>query len=438
MNDSHDHRLGIGGNNPPEISEIMAMEQREKYAEKLAEIQARLNKEHTVPTEIKDDETAGQASDFIKLAKATIKEAENIRLAEKKVYTVKSDAIQAFWKKTLSPLEEAVKRVDALVAPYLQEKEDRKRREAEEKAERERLERERRMREAEEKERIAREAAEKAEREKQEALRKAEEERLEAQREKERIAREAEERAAEIRRQAEEDRKKAEEEKAKHEAEIARLKAEKAQRDAEEKQRIADEKAKQEKDAIDKAAAEEAKRKQDEDHKAALEKARKDKEEAELKAKLAREAQREAERQARDAEREAAQRLKDVDRETKEREKELEQDIKDSDREAREANRDAKHALDRYVRQDKTTIKAEKATMLKSSDYSRTRGDASMATVSEHWIGSVISREDLDLESLRDHIPMEALERAVQSFANAGGRNLKGAIISLEAKTNVR
>lgn len=423
---SDEINAGLGHNNPPEITEIMAQEQKEKYAEKLAEIEARLIKEQTVPTVVNDDNAAGVASDFIKLAKATIKETENIRLAEKKIYTVKSDAIQAFWKKRLSPLEDAIKRIDERLAPYLKEKEDRKRREAEEKARRENEERERRAREAEEKERIAREEAAIALREKEEIERKAKEERERAEREKEEARKKADAEAAEIRRVAEEEKRLAAEKAAAAQAEIDRLKREKEERDRAEK-------LKEEKDI-------EEKKRQDDEHKAALAAAKEAGIRAEQERIEANRKAREDERLAREKEKEGAAIVKEIEKDVREFEREAQAEARDVSRDAETAAREADDAIDRWARQDKVALKAERATMAKSAEFSRTRGDGSMATVVERWIGSPRGREELRPAAmlLWDHIPMAALEQAVQAAVDAGERNIPGAIISIESKAQVR
>ena len=63
-----------------------------------------------------------------------------------------------------------------------------------------------------------------------------------------------------------------------------------------------------------------------------------------------------------------------------------------------------------------------------------------MVSVTEKWIGEVSNRDELDLETLRDHIPFDALQKAVQSWVNANhaNRSLAGAHIYKETKTVTR
>ena len=110
----------------------------------------------------------------------------------------------------------------------------------------------------------------------------------------------------------------------------------------------------------------------------------------------------------------------------------------DKEREARYAINDTNAKFDESVRADQSASKKERAVFTKISELSRTRGDTSMASISEYWIGTVADRATLDLEALREHIPFAALEQAVQAFANAGGRQLRGALIVQDMKSVVR
>lgn len=141
---------------------------------------------------------------------------------------------------------------------------------------------------------------------------------------------------------------------------------------------------------------------------------------------------------AEDAKKQAEAAAKEIERAAREAQKESEEKIKELNKEVRELNRESNRALDEAVRSDKSASKLEKAANASLADLSRTRGDSSMASVSEHWVGSVINRDQLDLEALREHLPFDALERATQAFVNAGGRTLRGAIITQELKTAVR
>jgi len=45
------------------------------------------------------------------------------------------------------------------------------------------------------------------------------------------------------------------------------------------------------------------------------------------------------------------------------------------------------------------------------------------------WTFKDLDRDKLDLEKLRQHIPADALDKAVRSFVKAGGRELAGCTI---------
>ena len=93
--------------------------------------------------------------------------------------------------------------------------------------------------------------------------------------------------------------------------------------------------------------------------------------------------------------------------------------------------------LDAAVEREAEAQRAEAAALLASreaqakvADLSRTRGDmGGVSSLRTEWRGEIISRADLDLEALRDHIPADALDQAIRSFVKAGARNLTGARI---------
>ena len=64
----------------------------------------------------------------------------------------------------------------------------------------------------------------------------------------------------------------------------------------------------------------------------------------------------------------------------------------------------------------------------RKADMSRTFVDSSMASITEMDRLEVVSRRAMILKALREHLPFDALEQAVQSFVNAGGLS-KGAQI---------
>lgn len=246
----------------------------------------------------------------------------------------------------------------------------------------------------------------------------------------------------------EEDRKRREklEEERKEAERLRKIEEEKAA----EAQRKADE-ARAEEERIRKAN-EETKRKADEEAAEIKRKADADAEairkKAEEDAKAATEAGAgEAKKIIRDAEKQAKEIVKTAETEAKETVKEATAEIKANDEVVKELHKDAKIAerevkkvSDDANRQERFADKAERQTLAKTSELTRTRGDASMVSVSEKWIGEVADRDNLDLEALRDHIPMDALNKAVQSWVNANkeNRSLLGAHIYQDVKTTVR
>ncbi len=391
----------IGHNNPPSIEEQIQQQLSESYQEEFGMVESLLRKEADLPPEVVDDITCGQYSDFVKRLKSNEKLLDSIRKNEKEVYSTKANAVHNFFKKKTDQISEIQIRVGKKLAKYLAQKEDERRRAAEEKARIEREEAQRKMREAEEKAREAEAARAKAE-----AERKAAEEAAAA------AAKKAAEEAAELKRKAEaeaaEERAKAEAERAKQQAEIDRLKAEAAQK---------------------------------------LEQEEIGKRESQRLIREAEEKQKEAERAAKQAERDAKEKIEAAERAAKETlkdakliERENAEKAALATKEAKELDREANRALDTAVRADRFANKAERETLAGMAEMSRTRGDSSMASIAERWIGEPESREALRESAMLiwEHIPYDALQAAVQSFVNAGGRELKGAVIYQDLKAVVR
>lgn len=84
-------------------------------------------------------------------------------------------------------------------------------------------------------------------------------------------------------------------------------------------------------------------------------------------------------------------------------------------------------------------VKAEQAAEVKAAELSRTRGEyGSVASLRTQWVFDDIDRATLDLEALREHLPIEAIKTAVRSFIKAGGRELRGTTIHETTVANVR
>lgn len=379
-------------NDPPDDDKIMHMDLAERHDDVLALYESTISKADQLPNVVTNDDEQKKISDYILKITGCRKTLDATRAAEKEPHLRKGRAIDGFFKSRIEKLDELKARISEPAARYAKEKEDRKRREAEEKARLEREEAERVRREAEEKARLAREAELKAIREKEEAERKANEERIAAERAKEEARLKAEAEARAIR------------EKAQRDAEAAQAEIDRLNKEA------------QEKAALNAAALKEA---QD-------------------RAEMAEKAIKLAEKEVKVIEKEAEKTVKSLDKEVRANEREAEEKARLAALDAKAQNREANAALDAANRQDRYANKAEKQTLVKGAILSRTRGEGSISSVTETWIGSVISREELDLEALRDHIPMDALDKAVNSFVRAGGRELRGAIITEETKFAVR
>ena len=69
---------------------------------------------------------------------------------------------------------------------------------------------------------------------------------------------------------------------------------------------------------------------------------------------------------------------------------------------------------------------AAKRAAAKPAELGRSRGDyGGMTTLKQFWNFRNLDRDRIDLEALRDHIPHDAIERAVKSWINANKDNLK-------------
>ena len=83
--------------------------------------------------------------------------------------------------------------------------------------------------------------------------------------------------------------------------------------------------------------------------------------------------------------------------------------------------------------------KAKKAAEAKPAELSRTRGDyGAVASLHRFWDFADLDRATLDLEALRQHLPADALEKAVRAFIKAGGRELRGTRIFENTETKVK
>ena len=73
---------------------------------------------------------------------------------------------------------------------------------------------------------------------------------------------------------------------------------------------------------------------------------------------------------------------------------------------------------------------ARRAAEAQPAELSRSRSDmGAVSSLRRWWDHKDLDRATLDLETLRDHLPIEALEQAVRSYIRAGGRKLRGVVI---------
>lgn len=140
-----------------------------------------------------------------------------------------------------------------------------------------------------------------------------------------------------------------------------------------------------------------------------------------------------------------------AERERRAREAEARRAAKEAERQHREAEERARNlqtdedlegalgAEDRAAQAEAERIAAEQAARAKSAELSRSRGDlGAVASLRESWVGEIVDRDELDLSALRHHIALDALQKALNSFVRAGGRECRGARIFKTASTVVR
>lgn len=83
--------------------------------------------------------------------------------------------------------------------------------------------------------------------------------------------------------------------------------------------------------------------------------------------------------------------------------------------------------------------RAEKRADAPISELSQSRSiQGSLAQLRTVWVGEVTDQASLDLEKLRHHIRPEDLQKAINSYVKAGGRELAGAKIYEKSETVVR
>lgn len=82
---------------------------------------------------------------------------------------------------------------------------------------------------------------------------------------------------------------------------------------------------------------------------------------------------------------------------------------------------------------------AERAAEAKPCELVKTRADTgAVSSLRTEWRGEVVDLETINLEILRHHFAPADIQKALNSFVRAGGRELMGAKIVEESKTVVR
>ena len=112
-----------------------------------------------------------------------------------------------------------------------------------------------------------------------------------------------------------------------------------------------------------------------------------------------------------------------------------------AERKARtEADIDQAISADALAQQRKAdAIAAQRAAEAKPAELSRERSDyGAVASLRRFWDFTDLDRETVDLEALRSHLPLDAIEKAIRSYVRAGGRELRGARIFENTATSVR
>lgn len=96
-------------------------------------------------------------------------------------------------------------------------------------------------------------------------------------------------------------------------------------------------------------------------------------------------------------------------------------------------------AEERAAQAQADAAQAAKAADAKPAELSRTRGDlGAVASLRRVWVGEIVDRERLDLDALRPHLAEADMQKALNAFVRAGGRELRGASIYENTSAVVR
>lgn len=101
---------------------------------------------------------------------------------------------------------------------------------------------------------------------------------------------------------------------------------------------------------------------------------------------------------------------------------------------------EANHQLQAAVSAEQDAARAQTAAVAAPAKLTRAYGSATGATASLRtvWVGEVVDMEAIDLEKLRPFLGAEAIQKAINAFVKAEGRELKGAKIYQKSESVVR
>ena len=107
---------------------------------------------------------------------------------------------------------------------------------------------------------------------------------------------------------------------------------------------------------------------------------------------------------------------------------------------------EADAALEKAVKADRAATDARNlaaskkaAAEVKSAELTRNRGElGSVASLRDDWIFEIEDLKSIDLETLRPHIPLTAIQQAIRAHIKVGGRKLAGVRIYKDHSSVVR
>lgn len=112
----------IGDNLPPNDAEVLQSTLLEKHAPVFTGADKLIAAADRIPMLIEDDETAGRASDFMKMVNSCRKNIETIRVGEKEPYLTLGRVVDGFFRKTTDRLDTAFTRAKNPLDTYLKKK----------------------------------------------------------------------------------------------------------------------------------------------------------------------------------------------------------------------------------------------------------------------------------------------------------------------------